>query len=79
MNGQGQPLLWAWDLVGGARQKTAVQSVAADAITYQSAGGSYQLKVAPGAGSCQRLDDESIRLSPNSSGKLVMNLGLGAD
>ncbi len=74
VDGEGKPLHWAWDLVGGARQKSAVQKVASDSITYHDAGANYQLKLAEDAGSCTQLENGVIRLSPNSSGKLVLVL-----
>ncbi len=75
VDGQGQPLRWAWDLVGGARQKSAVQNVTSNAITYHDFGADYQLELAPDTGSCQQLENGVIRLTPNPSGKLVVILG----
>jgi hypothetical protein len=84
-NGQGQPLSWAWDMVGGAQQTSAVQNVASNSISYifdpvaadgsTGIGVNYQLQLASGAGSCQQLSNGDIQLSPDSSGKLVMDLG----
>jgi hypothetical protein len=76
VDGQGQPLRWAWDLVGGAQQTSAVQTVSSNSIAYQYAGVDYQLRLSSGAGSCQRLSNSDIRLSPNSSGKLVLLLNV---
>jgi hypothetical protein len=70
---QGQALPWAWNLVG-ARQKSAVQNVTSNRITYSYAGVKYQLQVAPNAGSCQQLSNGEIQLSPNRAGKLVLTL-----
>ncbi len=75
MDGQGQSLHWALDMVGGAQQKAVVQMVASNSVAYQFSGVDYQLKLSPGAGSCQQLDNGTIRLSPNPSGKLVLLLG----
>ena len=61
-------------MVGGARQKAAVQAVTSNAIAYHYTGMNYQLRLAPGAGSCQQLDNGAIRLIPDGSGKLVMIL-----
>lgn len=72
---QGKPLHWAWDLVGGAQQNSVVQTVTSNSIVYHSTGMNYQLSVPPDAGSCQQLGNGAIRLSPNSSGKLVLLLG----
>ncbi|MDB6110215.1 MAG: hypothetical protein JWR69_1965 [Pedosphaera sp.] len=74
LDAQGQPLRWAWNLVGGAQQTSAVQNVASNSITYNYTGVNYQLQLAPGAGSCQLLSNGDIRLSPNSSGKLALIL-----
>lgn len=71
---QGQPRRWAWEMVGGTKQKAAVRSVTTGEIVYRSAGLDYQLRFAPGAGSCRQLDSGAIRLMPNSSGKLVLIL-----
>ena len=75
MDGQGQPLRWAVDLVGGARQKSAVRTVASKGINYHYAGMDYELRLSPDAGFCRQFGDGAIRLSPNSSGKLVLILG----
>ena len=72
VDAHGQPLNWAWDLVGGAPQKSAVQTVTTNSVTYHATGMDYQLRLAPAAGSCQQLNNGSIRLSPNSAGKLVL-------
>jgi hypothetical protein len=74
VDGQGQPLHWALNLVGGASQASVVQSVLTNAVTYQYDGASYQLKVAPDAGTCQQLSNGDIQLSPDNSGKLVLVL-----
>jgi hypothetical protein len=74
-DGQGQPLNWAWDLVGGDRQKSAVQTVTADSIVYHGNGATYQLRLAPDTGSGRQLANGAIRLSSDRSGKLVLILG----
>lgn len=75
-DGQGQPLRWAWDLVGGTQQASAVQNVSSNAITYNYLGSNYQIQMAPGAGSCQQLSDGIIRLNPNAAGKLTLLLNV---
>jgi hypothetical protein len=84
VNGLGQPLNWAWLMVGGTQQASAVQSVSTNAIAYTfypvSANGgngpgvSYQLRVSTNSGSCQQLGNGNLQLTPNSSGKLVLML-----
>jgi hypothetical protein len=69
---QGQPLRWAWDMVGGAHQRSVVQSAASNSITYRYSGVRYELKLSPG--SCEQLTNGAIRLAPNSSGKLGLTL-----
>ncbi|HEV2211352.1 MAG TPA: hypothetical protein VG167_21515 [Verrucomicrobiae bacterium] len=71
---QGRPLSWAWELVGGERQKSAVRQIRSDGIRYHLNGVGYELRLSHGAGSCQQLGDGVIRLNPNDSGKLVLNL-----
>lgn len=75
VDGQGNPLNWAWDMVGGRQQSTAVQSVSSNVVAYHFAGASYQLRLAPGVGSCEQLGNGAVRLRPNRSGKLVVMLG----
>jgi hypothetical protein len=72
VDGQKRPLKWAWDMVGGVQQESVAQTVTSKAINYHYAGTDYQLRLAPHAGSCQRLSDGDIRLTPASSGKLVL-------
>ena len=74
VDGQGQPLSWAWDMVGGAQQRSAVQTVTPNSITYHYTEMNYQLRLSPGVGSCQQLRNGSIRLHPNSSGNLGLML-----
>ncbi|MGH7969957.1 MAG: hypothetical protein ACREIC_14640 [Limisphaerales bacterium] len=71
---QARPLSWAWELVGGERQKSAVRQITSGGISYHFNGVGYELRLSHGAGSCQPLDDGDIRLNPNDSGKLVLNL-----
>jgi hypothetical protein len=73
-DGQGQPLHWAWNLVGGQRQKSAVQNVSSKRIAYHDGGVNYQLKLAPDGGVCQQLRNGDIRLMPDNSGKLILKL-----
>jgi hypothetical protein len=75
VDGQGQPLRWAWELVGGAQQRSAVQTVTSNSVAYHANGMNYPLRLSADAGSCQQLDNNNIRLSPNRSGKLVLVLG----
>jgi hypothetical protein len=75
VNGQGQPLYWAWDLVGGAQQKSVVQRVTPDCVQYHGGGVDYKLQVAPGGGFCQQLAGGTIRISADSSGNIVLILG----
>jgi hypothetical protein len=73
---QGKPLPWAWDLVGGAQQKSVVQAVTPNSIVYHFTGMKYRLSVPVDVGSCQQLGNGAIRLSPNSAGKLVLILAV---
>ena len=75
VDGQEKPLPWAWDMVGGAQQKSAVQTVSANYIAYKYAGANYQLRLSPDTGFCEQLSNGAIRLHPDSSGKLVLILG----
>jgi hypothetical protein len=75
LDGQGQPLRWAWDLVGGAEQKSVVQTITSKKVTYHYSGAEYQVNLSPNEGSCEKLDNDRIRLLPNTSGKLVLILG----
>ena len=69
---QGKPLPWAWDLVGGAHQKSVVQGVTSNSVNYRFGGMNYEIKLSPDMVTCRQLDNGVIRLSPNSSGKLVL-------
>lgn len=75
VDAQGQPLHWGWNMAGGERQKAAVQAVASKSVAYHFNGMTYQLRLAPGAGTCEQLTNGIIRLSPNASGKLILDLG----
>lgn len=75
LDGQGKPLRWAWDMRGGDAQKSAVQRVRSNSVAYRSGGVDYELRLAPGTGSCEQMADGTIRVSPEGSGKLVLSLG----
>jgi hypothetical protein len=75
LGGLGQPLHWAWDMVGGPQQKSAVQMVSSNCVAYNYTGVNYQLRLSPDTGFCQQLSSGAIRLNPDSSGKLVLMLG----
>lgn len=75
VDGLGRPLRWAWDMVGGVPQASAAQIVTSKGINYHYAGTDYQLRLAPGGGSCSQLGNGDIRLTPASSGNLVLILG----
>jgi len=75
VDGQGQPLPWAWDLVGGTQQKSVVVDVAPQSITYRYSGATYQLRLAPDTGLSEQLTNGTIRLHPNHAGTLALVFG----
>ncbi len=75
LNAEHQPLHWAWDLAGGKRLQSAVRAVTPSSIRYRYNSVGYELRLSPGAGSCYGLINGNIRLSPNSSGTIILNLG----
>lgn len=74
VDGRGKPLPWAWEMVGGERQRSAVQSVTSNSISYHFGDMNYVLRLS--AGSCHPMDNGDIRLSPDNSGKLVLMLNV---
>jgi Immunoglobulin I-set domain len=70
-NGLGAPLNWAWDLVGGAQQSSAVQTINSNSISYNYIGASYQMSLQ--SGSCQQLGNGDIRLTPGANGRMILN------
>jgi hypothetical protein len=72
LGGQGQPLKWAYQIVGGAQLKSMVKEVRAASVVYSYSGVDYQLKLGSQAGSCRQLEDGSIQLVPNDAGKLIL-------
>jgi hypothetical protein len=73
---KGQPLSWAWNLAGGTQQAAAVQTVTSNSVTYRYMGANYHFQMAPNTGSCQQIDTQTIRLNPNTSGKLTLILNV---
>lgn len=78
LDGQGQPLRWAWRMVGGRGQKDVVRTVTSDSINYHYSGIDYQLRLSSSQGSCRQLRDGDIQLNPGRSGELIMALGTTA-
>jgi hypothetical protein len=72
VDGAGRPLRWAWILAGGPEQSSAVQRVTSDTITYRYKNAQYRLRLA--AGSCRQLKDNTLQLTPDASGKMVLKL-----
>jgi hypothetical protein len=75
VDGKGQPLRWAWNLIGGSQQKSRVQAVTPHGLTYHYSGINYQIRVPTGAGICRQAPGSALRLTPNGSGKLVLIVG----
>lgn len=75
---QGRPLKWACQIIGGAGLKATVKQVNSTSVVYTHAGADYQLKLGPEAGSCRRLEDGSIQLTPNDTGTLIMTFDTSA-
>lgn len=73
LDGQGQPLKWVLDMVGGAQQKAHLLTVSSNRVAYHSAGVNYHFRLAHDTSSCQQLTNDAIRLTPNSSGKLNLH------
>jgi hypothetical protein len=71
-NTLGQSLNWTWNLAGGSQQSSVVQSVSTNAINYLYAGTGYRLKLT--TGSCQQLGNGNLQLTPDASGKLILDL-----
>ncbi len=68
----GQQLDWAWDMVGGSQQASVIQGVNSNSISYSYLGTSYILKL--DAGSSQKLGNGNIRLTPDASGRMILDL-----
>lgn len=73
VDGQGQPLHWAWELTGGSGQRSVVRSVVPAGIAYQHAGTPYAVRVGA-AGSCRQLANGDMRISASQGGFLVLVL-----
>lgn len=74
VDGQGKGLHWGWKLVGGANQKSVVQSVQPVSICYRYAGMDYALLLRRGSGFCRQLSNGDIQLMADASGTLVLLL-----
>jgi hypothetical protein len=75
LDAKAQPVQWAWDLIGGSKQKAAVQQVTPASVAYNLYSKEYQLRVKTDGGSCQQLEDGNIRLSANEKGEIGLLLG----
>lgn len=69
---KGMPLRWALNIVGGTGLKSVVKNVTVNGIAYHFSGMDYALRLAANAGTCRRLENGDIQLTPNQSGKLVI-------
>lgn len=70
----GQALSWAWILSAGPEQSQTVQNVTANTVTYRCENTRYRLRL--GKGSCRQLQDGSLRLTSDKSGKMVLVLNV---
>jgi len=73
-NAVGQPLNWAWELVGGAQQTAAVQNTSSNSVSYNYSGAKYQMQITKGSAS--QLGNGNIRLTPDGSGRLVLDVNV---
>jgi len=73
---RGKPLDWALDLIGGTGQKSIVWAVSSISISYHAPGMDYQLKLAPGSGLSEQMDNGTIRIHSDPAGKIVLNLNI---
>ncbi|HWD93324.1 MAG TPA: hypothetical protein VG938_13360 [Verrucomicrobiae bacterium] len=73
-NALGQPLNWAWLVVGGSQQASTVQAVNSTSVDYTYQGTSYQLQLV--SGTCQQLGNGNIRFTPDASGQLILNVNV---
>jgi len=73
LNGDKKPMSWACDLKGGSRLKSHVNQVNPTAVMLQHGGVSYRLKLGS-RGACSQLESGDLRLMPNGSGDLVLEL-----
>jgi hypothetical protein len=74
VDAHGQPLPWAWDIVGGDCLKAIVKHVEPGRIACRYQGTDYTVKLGARAGIARQLPDGSLRLLPNAAGKLVLEL-----
>jgi hypothetical protein len=72
VDGHLQPLKWAFECIGGAKQASAVRDVNPGKVDYVCGGATYSLNLAPNSGSCQQMSNGTIRLTPNPAGSLIM-------
>ena len=71
-DGNGHPMTWAWDLVGGLRLAATVTDVSANAVSFSAHGARYRLRLA--AGQAQAIAAGHLRLAADAQGKLVLRL-----
>lgn len=72
---EGRPLPWAWNLVGGVGQRSVVEAITPQGITYHFKGVRYRLGLSSDAGNVQQLGSGDIQIRPNNSGLLSLTLG----
>lgn len=71
VDAQGQPLNWAWTIVGGEHLKKLVRKVDAKTVTCHYNGEDYRIKV--DTGSCRQLENGTLQFLPNRAGKWTMS------
>ena len=71
-DGNGRPLRWAFDVVGGQRLAATVTGVSADAVACSAIGAKYEVKL--GAGHARAIAPGHLRLTADDAGKLVLRL-----
>ena len=72
MDGEGRPLKWALQLVGGDRLKATVKEVSPTSVVYSHSGMTYRLKLGAGARASRQTEDGSIWLVPTKGGKIIL-------
>src|SRR3569833_1317329 len=63
VDAKGNPLNWAWKLVGGEKQKALVESVTPLAINYSRDGIKYRLPLLRDSGQCRQMRNGDIQIA----------------
>ncbi len=74
LDGAGNGLPWAWQIVGGARLQSMLKRVTSDKMVYEHDGVDYELSREAPSCSFRHMGEGCVQIVAHAGGEIVLNL-----